>query len=1275
MKPIKLLINLLCLCTLPAWGVEIFSRQLNSDNGLPDNNVRFLTQDSKGFIWMGTPSGLYRYDGYFFTTYKYAETGNAQYLNNNHITGIYKIPDDRLLICEQGNLFSIFDINLNRFIDAADEYKSEMYETVRKRDVDAKLTAPYKSIIAKGGDVINDNLGNQIVVDNTGLIWFIDRKTGETIQMRVFEEALFPVISSKKYKVITSEKRQLIWVSTNGCGITVYDRKNKTEQHIRQNSGLISTDYIIDMCMDQDENIWVVDEFNGLEYLTTAEENATVMLLDPESKLMRSNQVTIIRQKADGTLILANTLGQVYSADAQLDISSKPIYQGADIRSLCYDKDGKAWIGSRLKGLRTGDGQWFAHSDNDPNSISANHIYNLLCDRKGRIWAATENGHLDLAIRQKDGSYTFRHFFDKNFSAKVLFEDSNGIIWAGTKKGLYRFNPDELVKDTAAFEQILSAKDLNYSDVSSICEDSRKQIWIGTIGNGIYSIDNIRDEGGGHAAINHSTNIGLISLEVQSIIEDSHGALWIATKKGITRYHPKGRKIHYLYDEYNLMRNYYSENCACRLADGLLAFGTNAGIVVYDSNDSNESSHRESRLSITDILINGISVGQMDEDSPLGCAPDNVEELKLPHDQNSLTVRFSSFNFNATASTRYTYYLEGYDKNWSEPTAFSFASYKNLSPGTYVLHIKAYDNYTLSDYERKLTIRIASPWWNTWLAWLIYFVIAAGLGYAIYRQLRTVYNLRQRISIEKQLTEYKLQFFTNISHEFRTPLTIIRGAMERIKGQTIPAEMRQPVSSMDKSVNRMLRLINQLLEFRKMQNDKLRLALEETDVVKFLKDIYQNFWDIADNKHINYSFTAQERSKSIYVDRSHLNKIFYNILSNAFKYTPSHGDIKMKVSFGNDKMTVRIEDTGVGIPKEKQPELFQRFMQSSFSNNSIGIGLNLTKALVEVHHGSIRFEPNLPKGSVFIVELPTDPNVYGSQDFLLADHKLLAEEPSQPASNYQELAPQPMNDRDILIVEDDSDVIDFLRNTMQRYFVVHTAMDGVEALDMLETLRPELIISDVMMPVMDGMEFTSRIRADENLKDIPIILLTALTSDEKRIKGVEQGADAYITKPFDTKLLITTAIQLIQQRDMLKNRYMQKTADVKAIPPEIISDERDKRLLDTINMWLSDHISNPLLSVDDLADAMGYSRTVFFKKMKALTGQTPADYIKTMRMNRAAEMLKEETITVAEVCYKVGISDPHYFAKVFKQQFGVSPKKYQQGETKQSCDSPNDGGL
>ncbi len=339
-------------------------------------------------------------------------------------------------------------------------------------------------------------------------------------------------------------------------------------------------------------------------------------------------------------------------------------------------------------------------------------------------------------------------------------------------------------------------------------------------------------------------------------------------------------------------------------------------------------------------------------------------------------------------------------------------------------------------------------------------------------------------------------------------------------------------------------------------------------------------------------------------------------------------------------------------------------MQSTFSNNSIGIGLNLTKALVELHHGNIWYQPNTPKGSIFTVDLPIDSSVYSPEDFLSEGHQQLKESESIQQQNYHELAVEPMNDREILVVEDDPDVLEYLRELLQRYFVVHTAMDGVEALQVVESLRPSLIISDILMPMMDGLEFTSHIRSNNDIKDTPVILLTALTDDQKRIKGIEKGADAYITKPFQPELLVKTAVSLISQRDMLKGRYAQKVEGTsKADLPELIVDERDKKLLNAINHWLSNHLSDSTLSVDAMAEAMGYRRTVFYKKVKALTGMTPADYIKTQRMNHAAELLKDETVTVSEVCYKVGISDPHYFAKVFKQQFGISPKKYQQGET------------
>lgn len=1253
------IINLFCAC--PLEGMDIFSRKFNSENGLPDNNVRNIIQDSKGFIWMGTPGGLYRFDNYFYTTYKYSESGNTKLLNNNHISGLYRLPDDRLLIVELGGKLSIFDVNSNRFVDLPARKKQHVYDSVRTTKTDMQALAQFKTVIDNGGNVINDNLGNMVVVDTTGLIWFIDRNTREVIKMRVFDKDLFPLVNSKKYKIVTSRKNNLIWVSTNGCGITVYDRKTQTARHIRHDSGLISSDFIIDMCMDRNEDVWVDDEFNGAVCLTVQDNDTAVKLLNPHAGNQRANQVYVMRWMPDSTLFIANTFADVYKTDHRMHIPPRPTISGLDVHSICSDINGNTWIGTRQEGILAKGRKWLRHDPKDSRTVSANNILHMLCDSKGRIWVAAAEAHLDLVTTNNDGTITFRHFFGENFSPRVMLQDKAGAIWVGAESGLYRFYPDELIKNSNAFTRIIPAADLAHCDVCCIFEDTNGHIYIGTAGNGAYRIDDTKSIGKQNKKWQITPIKGLISNDVRSMIEDDLGVIWMGTNKGITCYDPRDGKIWYRYNEYDPVQNFYADNCVCRLPDGKLAFGTNRGIVIYDPTRAANENGTANRLTITDILINGVSAGLMGNDSPIDGAPDNEEAITLPYNRNSLTIRFSMFNFKSAMGTRYSYYLEGYDKGWSEPSAYSFASYKNLPPGRYIFMVRAHDNGPRPSEERQMVITIRQPWWSTWWACAIYMALAAIVGTAVFRQLRTVYRLRQRIAIENKLTEYKLQTFTNISHEFRTPLTIIRGAMQSIGNQDIPAGMQQPISNMQKSVNRMMRLVNQLLEFRKMQNNKLRLALEETDVVKFIKEIFFSFKDIAENKRINYMFIPQEKSRMVFVDKGHLDKIAYNLLSNAFKYTPCQGEITVRLGFKDNKMIIRVEDNGVGIPKEKQPELFQRFMQSTFSNDSIGIGLNLTKALVEVHKGSISFMPNVPKGSIFTVELPTDKGVYCEEDFMAPGHLLLEHAQEGNGRAYHELAAQPMNDRKVLIVEDDADVMEYLRETMQRIFTVHTAMDGIEALHTLEDLQADLIISDIMMPLMDGLEFTARVRNNENIKDVPIILLTALTSDDKRIKGLKNGADAYITKPFDPELLITTAVSLIEKNDRLKEQYTKKSAQQKAILPLIITDERDKRLLDSVDMWIDGHLCDPMLSVDEVAKAMGYSRTHFFKKMKALTGQPPADYIKAKRLDKAAQLLKDETTTVAEVCYKVGISKPNYFAKIFKERFGISPKKYQQG--------------
>lgn len=541
--------------------------------------------------------------------------------------------------------------------------------------------------------------------------------------------------------------------------------------------------------------------------------------------------------------------------------------------------------------------------------------------------------------------------------------------------------------------------------------------------------------------------------------------------------------------------------------------------------------------------------------------------------------------------------------------------------------------------------------------------------YYVYVNFRRINNLRNKVKVENQLTEYKLRFFTNISHEFRTPLTIIKGDMDRLKTvDKMSGEMKLPLSSMAKSVERMMRLINQLLEFRKMQNDKLQLALEKTDVIAFLQDIFLNFSNIAEGKHINFMFLPFDKSYEMYVDRNYLDKIIYNLLSNALKYTPSHGDVALRVSLNaNQHLLISVEDTGVGVEKAKQDLLFQRFNRSSYSHDSIGIGLHLTAELVRVHHGEISYHDNQPHGSIFRVELPVDEKVYEEKDFMAVDNAVTQEENSKPRTalemEYREMPPKPLNHYRVLVVEDDNDVREFLKNELQRYFEIDLAADGQEAWEKMQEQKPALVVSDVMMPRMSGYQLVKKVRSDSTLADLPFILLTALTADDKKLKGIDAGADAYIEKPFHTDILIATCCQLLEQRNHLKQVYGQQPAgSAKAVAPEVIRDEQDKKFQAVLDAWLAEHITDPQLNIDSFAESMGYGRTTFYKKMKSITGTTPNDYIRTLRMNKAAELLKDDRLTVAEVGYQVGIDDPYYFSKSFKNFFGVSPTKYRTGK-------------
>ncbi len=479
----------------------------------------------------------------------------------------------------------------------------------------------------------------------------------------------------------------------------------------------------------------------------------------------------------------------------------------------------------------------------------------------------------------------------------------------------------------------------------------------------------------------------------------------------------------------------------------------------------------------------------------------------------------------------------------------------------------------------------------------------------------------------------------------------------------------------------MLRLINQLLEFRKMQNDKLALSLEETDVIAFLYEIYLSFGDAAESKKMDFRFIPSIASYKMFIDKGNLDKVTYNLLSNAFKYTPSGGkiDFSVQVDAAARKLIVRVADSGVGIPKEKRDQLFKRFMQSNFSGSSVGVGLHLTHELVSVHKGTITYEENPGGGSVFTVVLSTDASVYEEKDFLIPNNVLLREEEmaqkhladmerderadaGKSADTEKEdireegMPVAPLNKRRLLVIEDDTDVREFLKEELSVYFEVVAEADGNAGLERACSYDADLIICDVLMPGLSGFEVTRKLKGDFNTSHIPIILLTALNAPESHLEGVESGADAYITKPFSTKLLLARVFKLIEQRDKLREKF---SSDLSMVRPVICTTDKDREFTDKLTRIVEEQLENPDFTVDEFASMMSLGRTIFYRKVKGVTGYAPKEYLRVMRMKRAAELLLKADVTVAEVAYQVGINDPFYFSKCFKAQFGMSPSAYQ----------------
>lgn len=807
------------------------------------------------------------------------------------------------------------------------------------------------------------------------------------------------------------------------------------------------------------------------------------------------------------------------------------------------------------------------------------------------------------------------------------------MLWGGTSGGLFCVDPTRFAADGKGLRVYKRG-----SEIHDMLVDRQGRLWLTVPGEGLVCMQD------GNFRILDASQ-GLINNMVQSVVETEDGNLWVSTQQGVSCWKAKDNSFdNYLFSRV-MMGNVYNENSAVCLDDGRVLLGGNYGLTIINPS---RISHVKGQTSV------------------VFTSHPYSDEMTLSYEERSPKINFSTLDYSDVNNVKYTYWLEGYDSSWSVPSPTPWVNYQNLPFGSYRLHVKASYSDGIWGKESVLDISVEPPFYLSVWAWVFYALFLTVVIVMVVKSIREKNILKGKIKFEQEFTRYKLVFFTNIAHEFRTPLTLIQGSLEKekriMKTNHWQLELEKTVRTMDKSVQRMLRLIDQLLEFRKMQAGKLKLSLQETDVVMFVQGICKMFDDAAESKQIDFKFESQLPAYLMYLDQQKMDKVVFNLLSNAFKYTHAKGTISVSLSF-TDVMTIRVADTGVGIPQEKRELLFSRFMQSSYTGESFGIGLHLTHELVRTHHGEITYQENEGGGSVFVVTIPLQKDCYEASDFLVKDSPILKADLTKERDGQEEKttdavpsAPSaPLNRRTILLIEDDNDVREFLLSELESCFDLKVASDGKAGIAMAKELDVDLIVSDVMMPGMNGFELTKRLKNSFETSHIPIILLTALSTDENVLEGTESGADAYITKPFSPQLLMARILQLLNQREILRQKFGKVPQEIRSA---MLRNEQDSLFVKRLDSIVYSRLGEQDLSVDKVAGLLHLGRTIFYKKVRGTTGYTPNEYIRVIRLRKAAELLKEGEKNVSEVAYAVGFDNPYYFSKCFKEQFGMPPSHY-----------------
>lgn len=1115
-------------------------------------------------------------------------------------------------------------------------------------------------------------------------------------------------LSSIMVRDVAEDMNGNIWIATDHGGINILDKRLDRMRYIRNNPfnpTSLSQNSVICLYRDDTGIMWAGTYKNGINYYH--ESIFKFRTIRYPLELMRdvfNNDFNCIVEDKEGSLWVGTSGNGLLRYDRKTGEyvrfragrESENAISGDVVISMAKDLEGKLWLGTYMEGLTCFDGKRFKHYRDVPGSkdgLSNNSVYSLYVDAKNRLWIGTLEGGLDC-LDQSTGKWTYYRMGDKEnaINSDIVYSlsgDDEGNIIVGTSLGVNRIDPESGI--VTSFNGTKDGRSVFEDQIINVvfC-DSRQLVWIGS-NHGLHIYDRLNDK---MYLLDQSS--GLPDNSIMSILEDKYHTVWVGTKNGLLNIVPnRDADTNYKFDWNSYDENegvqgrVFNVNSACQLETGELAFGGTNGLTFVDPAQIRYNSYAPPAV-ITGLMVNNVPVtareaydGHVILTKDITCS--NALELNYKERNFSLTI--SSCCYFLPLKNKYAFKMEGFDPEWTTVDASGRRiTYTNLNPGTYTFKVKAMNNDRIWSKEiTDLRITILPPFWATGWAIALYIIAGVLLVYGVMWfflrvQQKKLEEEQERAIVRKQheVDEMKLRFFTNVSHEFRTPLTLILTPLEKLMKTEDNPETRQILKLIYRNADRLLKLVNQLLDFRKIDVQGDTLVLSSGDIVPFVRDVAYSFKELSEQRQIHFSFSSVFTSLPMKFDTDKVFKIVSNLLSNAFKFTPEGGTITLTLSLqpdkeGQNQLLIEVSDSGIGIPADKQEAIFERFYQVSSPDKAnpvvgTGIGLHLCREFVRIHHGTITVKSEPGVGSVFSVTLPVIP--LDHQDIISSpeekagtENSLLVEtEPADVDTTRAQVST-------LLVVDDNVDFREFMRLSLSSSYSVLTAADGEEAWKIIPEELPDMIVSDVMMPITDGITLCRRVKEDIRTSHIPVILLTAKSAKDSELTGLEAGADDYISKPFNMDMLLLKIQHLVDMKKKMQKTFMQSSSVGIALT-EVQVSSMDEDLMRKAIAYIEGQITNPELSVERLSREMGMSRVNFYKKCLSITGKTPVELIRTIRLKRAAQLLEKSQMRVNEVALECGFNDVKLFRKYFKDEFGVLPSDYPDARRKPQAPTP-----